>query len=90
MLGDSALRLLGAGVVSQAGAVLLDALGSYGMHVAGNDVVTHPDIGKALCDGLRDGTLHLDENGDHFGHYYDQSIADLLRGHLLPRLQQAA
>jgi hypothetical protein len=28
MLGDKALRLLGAGVVSQAGATLLDALGS--------------------------------------------------------------
>jgi nucleoside-diphosphate-sugar epimerase/pimeloyl-ACP methyl ester carboxylesterase len=60
------------------------------VHVAGNDVVTHPDIGKALCDGLRHGSLHFDESGDHFGHYYDQSIADLLRGHLLPRLQQAA
>lgn len=60
------------------------------VHVAGNDVVTHPDIGKALCDGLRHGSLHFDENGDHFGHYYDQSVADLLREHLLPRLQQAA
>lgn len=60
------------------------------VHVAGKDVVTHPDIGQALCSGLRHGSLHFDENGDHFGHYYDQSIADLVRGHLLPRLQQAA
>lgn len=60
------------------------------VHVAGKDVVTHPDIGQALCDGLRHGVLHFDENGDHFGHYYDQSVADLVRGHLLPRLRQAA
>ncbi len=60
------------------------------VHVAGKDVVTHPDIGQALCAGLRQGSLNFDENGDHFGHYYDQSIADLVRGHLLTRLQQAA
>ena len=36
MLGDSALRLLGAGVVSQAGAALLEVLGSYGLSNKGS------------------------------------------------------
>ena len=60
------------------------------VHVAGNDVVTHPDIGQALCDGLRNGRLNFDSDGDHFGHYYDQHIADMVRGHLQNQLQQAA
>lgn len=60
------------------------------VHVAGKDVVTHPDIGQALCDGLRNGHLDFDQEGDHFGHYYDQRVADLVRGHLLARLQKAA
>lgn len=60
------------------------------VYVAGKDMVTHPDLGQALCDGLRNGQLHFDEEGDHFSHYYDDRVAELVRGHLLTRLQQAA
>ena len=60
------------------------------VHVAGNDEVTHPDVGQALCDGLADGELHFDPEGDHFGHYYDQRVADLIRVHLGERQAMAA
>lgn len=54
------------------------------VYVGDKDMVTHPDLGKALCDGLRHGQLHHDGDGDHFSHYYDQRIADLLCRHLMP------
>src|SRR5690606_10999822 len=47
------------------------------VYVGSKDMVTHPDLGKALCDGLRHGQLHHDEDGDHFSQYYDQRVADL-------------
>lgn len=67
-----------------------DVVQPVAVYVAGNDAVTHPDIGQALCDGLRDGRLHFDPDGDHFGQYYDERVADLVRDHLLSRLLQAA
>lgn len=60
------------------------------VYVGDQDIVTHPDIGKALCDGLRHGHLHQDVDGDHFAHYYDQRVADLVRRHLAPDQQKAA
>lgn len=60
------------------------------VYVADQDVVTHPDIGRALCEGLRHGHLHQDPDGDHFGHYYDQRVADLVRRYLAPGQQKAA
>ncbi|MCD9032935.1 alpha/beta fold hydrolase [Luteimonas sp. Y-2-2-4F] len=60
------------------------------VYVGDRDVVTHPDVGRALCDGLRRGELHRDAEGDHFAHYYDQRVADLVRRHLVPDQQNAA
>lgn len=60
------------------------------VYVGDNDVVTHPDIGQALCQGLQAGALHQDADGDHFAHYYDQRVADLVRGHMVQGLQRAA
>jgi nucleoside-diphosphate-sugar epimerase/pimeloyl-ACP methyl ester carboxylesterase len=60
------------------------------VYVGERDVVTHPDIGKALCDGLQRGYLHQDAEGDHFSHYYDQRVADLICRHLAPDQQNAA
>lgn len=54
------------------------------VYVGSNDVVTHPDLGRALCERLPRGELHHDEEGDHFSQYYDQRIADLLGRHLMP------
>lgn len=48
------------------------------VYVGVNDVVTHPDVGQALHAGLRNGVLHVDADGDHFSHYYDERLADLL------------
>ncbi|MFC4727651.1 alpha/beta fold hydrolase [Coralloluteibacterium thermophilus] len=60
------------------------------VYVGERDVVTHPDLGQALCDGLRRGELYSDPDGDHFAHYYDQRVADLARRHLVPERQNAA
>ncbi|WP_058834685.1 alpha/beta fold hydrolase [Luteimonas abyssi] len=60
------------------------------VYVGDEDVVTHPDIGKALCAGLRQGELHHDPEGDHFAHYYEQRIADMIRGALAVDQQNAA
>lgn len=46
--------------------------------VGGKDVVTHPDVGQALVDGLVNGHLVLDAEADHFAHYYDERIATLI------------
>lgn len=58
------------------------------VYVGDKDVVTHPDIGLALCQGLANGRLHHDPDGDHFGHYYDQRVADLVRAHLQSAAQR--
>ncbi|WP_434212910.1 alpha/beta fold hydrolase [[Pseudomonas] boreopolis] len=60
------------------------------VYVGDRDAVTHPDVGRALCDGLRQGRLHQDAEGDHFSHYYDQRVAELVRQHLAPDRQYAA
>jgi nucleoside-diphosphate-sugar epimerase/pimeloyl-ACP methyl ester carboxylesterase len=49
------------------------------VYVGEQDIVTHPDVGRELCRGLRHGELHLDGDGDHFSHYYDARVADLIR-----------
>ncbi|MBL8300686.1 MAG: alpha/beta fold hydrolase [Rhodanobacteraceae bacterium] len=59
------------------------------VYVGENDVVTHADIGRALCRGLAQGTLHLDPEGDHFGHYYDARVADLVRAFSLQESPEA-
>lgn len=46
--------------------------------VGGKDVVTHPDVGQALVDGLANGQLVMDAEADHFAHYYDERIATLI------------
>ena len=51
------------------------------VHVAGHDEVTHPDIGQALCDGLRNGRLNFDSEGDHFGHYSHAADYPVFRVH---------
>lgn len=48
------------------------------VYVGGNDVVTHPDVGQALHAGLANGVLHVDPDGDHFSHYYDERLAELV------------
>lgn len=60
------------------------------VYVGENDIVTHPDIGRALCDGLRNGKLHLDGDGDHFSHYYDARTAELIRAFVGQHQLQAA
>lgn len=60
------------------------------VYVGDGDVVTHPDIGRALCDGLQDGALCHDPEGDHFAHYYEQRIADMIRGAVCIDRQNAA
>ncbi len=60
------------------------------VYVGEQDVVTHPDIGRALCNGLRNGQLQLDADGDHFSHYYDTRISDLIRNFVGQHQLQAA
>lgn len=60
------------------------------VYVGDGDIVTHPDIGKALCAGLQQGELHHDPEGDHFAHYYEQRIADMIRDTLATDQQNAA
>lgn len=49
------------------------------VHVGGQDLITHPDVGHALERTLIHGQLHYDANGDHFSHYYDASIAAMVQ-----------
>ncbi|MFZ2753464.1 MAG: alpha/beta fold hydrolase [Lysobacteraceae bacterium] len=60
------------------------------IYVGEHDIVTHPDIGRALHGGLRGGQLHLDGDGDHFSHYYETRIADLIRAFVGQHQLQAA
>ncbi len=60
------------------------------VYVGEHDVVTHPDIGRALCNGLSNGTLNLDNEGDHFSHFYETRISDLIRTFVAQHQLQAA
>lgn len=58
--------------------------------VGGQDAVTHPDVGPALVQRLRHGQLHLQPQADHFAHYYDQAVADLIASHARQHARVAA
>ena len=60
------------------------------VYVGEHDVVTHPDIGRALCDGLSNGQLHHDLDGDHFSHFYEMRLSDLIRTFVGQHQLQAA
>lgn len=49
------------------------------VHVGGKDLVTHPDVGRFLVKGLKHGELSLDEDGDHFSHFYDDDVAVMIK-----------
>lgn len=49
------------------------------VHVGGNDLVTHPDVGRFLVQGLQHGELSFDQNGDHFSHFYDDDLAAMVK-----------
>lgn len=49
------------------------------VHVGGNDLVTHADVGRFLVKGLENGKLSFDQNGDHFSHFYDEDVATMIK-----------
>lgn len=49
------------------------------VYVGGNDLVTHPDVGRFLANALESGELSYDQNGDHFSHFYDEDVAAMIK-----------
>ncbi|RSZ60904.1 alpha/beta fold hydrolase [Massilia atriviolacea] len=59
------------------------------VHVGGKDQVTHADVGRFLVEGLQNGKLSLDEDGDHFSHFYDEDVATMIKQFVAQHQPQA-
>ncbi len=42
------------------------------------DKITHPDVARHLADNLKNGSLHISDDSDHFAQFYEQNVANMI------------
>lgn len=42
------------------------------------DKITHPDVARQLAQQLKNGSLHISDDSDHFAQFYEQAVANMI------------